>query len=87
MASQLASASTDEQRSEVQMKILDEQNNKEQQKQENILRRHNFFPLILNLCQSLAEKGQLQPLFQAAKDRKIASNNERAAEEAAKVGK
>ena len=35
-------------------------------REENIRRRHNYVPFIMNLLQGLGEKGHLTPLLQAA---------------------
>jgi ubiquitin carboxyl-terminal hydrolase L5 len=43
------------------------------QKAENVLRRHNFFPMVLQLTRALAEKGQLHSMITAAKDKKRAA--------------
>lgn len=55
------------------------------QRAENVLRRHNFFPLILQLAQALAKKDQLSRMVTAAKEKKTAAAvRQRAAKDAAK---
>ena len=55
------------------------------QRAENVLRRHNFFPLILQLAQALAKKDQLSRMVTAAKEKKTAAAvRQRAANDAAK---
>ncbi|EAL64601.1 peptidase C12 family protein [Dictyostelium discoideum AX4] len=53
---------------EANNEILMEQEKFRNWKDENIRRKHNFTPLILNLIKGLAEKDNLQPLIQKAKD-------------------
>lgn len=50
--------------------LSDERDRHEMQRQENLRRRHNFVPFIIELMKSLAAKGALQPLYDNAKRRR-----------------
>jgi ubiquitin carboxyl-terminal hydrolase L5 len=67
--------------------INDYKISKNKQKSENILRRHNFFPLILNLCQVLSKSGNLNRLYDDAKERKLNRINEERARADANAAK
>ena len=47
----------------------DEECKRKRQKIENVRRKHNYLPMIVQLLRMLAEKGQLQPLYEKAKQR------------------
>ena len=51
--------------------IEDEEVKRKRQKAENVRRKHNYLPLIVELLQMLAEKGQLQPMYEKAKQRAL----------------
>lgn len=42
---------------------------------ENIRRKHNYLPLIVELLKMLAEQGQLMPIYEKAKQRAIEREN------------
>ncbi|KAI8065403.1 ubiquitin carboxyl-terminal hydrolase [Gilbertella persicaria] len=46
-----------------------EKNKREKWHRENLLRKHNFIPIIYNLLRNLAEKDQLDPLISQAKEK------------------
>merc|ERR1712157_365747 len=60
--------------------IKAEDEKREKWKNENIRRRHNYFPFILNLLAMLGKKGLLKDLTERAKEKKKAKI-ERAEEE------
>ena len=53
-----------------ELELVDEEEQHEKWKKENARRKHNYIPLILELLDVLAERGELMGLLQAAKDRK-----------------
>jgi ubiquitin carboxyl-terminal hydrolase L5 len=57
---------------------------RERQKQENIRRRHNYFPFILALLKSCAQKGVLNNLVESAKTRKQQQQQAQALKDAKK---
>nr|SVE75270.1 EOG090X0A33 [Daphnia dolichocephala] len=50
----------------------EEEGKRKRQKIENIRRKHNYLPLIVQLLRMLGEKGQLLPLYEKAKQRAVA---------------
>ena len=50
----------------------EEDNKRKRQKIENVRRKHNYLPLIVQLLRMLGEKGQLLPLYEKAKQRAVA---------------
>jgi ubiquitin carboxyl-terminal hydrolase L5 len=68
----LVGLSADTQASEVariEMMLADEENKRSRWKTENIRRRHNYLPLIMELLRSLADRGELLPIYQKAKEK------------------
>jgi len=55
----------------LRMQIDDEVLKRKRYKIENIRRKHNYLPLIVELLRILGEKGQLLPLYEKAKQRAI----------------
>nr|SVE74325.1 EOG090X0A33 [Daphnia barbata] len=53
----------------------EEEGKRKRQKIENIRRKHNYLPLIVQLLRMLGEKGQLLPLYEKAKQRAVAKTN------------
>ena len=61
------------------MKIQAEIERNQKWKIENERRRHNYVPLIFELLQQLAKKGQLESLFKEAVERKKKKHEEKEA--------
>ncbi|XP_050302124.1 ubiquitin carboxyl-terminal hydrolase isozyme L5 [Anthonomus grandis grandis] len=55
------------------MKLLieEEENKRRQYKIENIRRKHNYIPLIVEILKLLAKEGKLMPLYEEAKERAL----------------
>lgn len=51
--------------------IEDEINKTKRYKIENVRRKHNYLPLIMELLKVLAKEGKLIPLYQKAKERSL----------------
>lgn len=51
--------------------IEEEENKTKQYKLENIRRKHNYLPLIVEILKILAKEGQLLPLYEKAKAKAI----------------
>jgi len=55
----------------LRMQIEDEISKRKRYRIENIRRKHNYLPLIVELLRILGEKGQLMPLYEKAKQRAV----------------
>merc|ERR1719219_2508649 len=53
----------------IEMMLADEENKRAKWRIENIRRRHNYLPLIMELLRSLATRGELVPIYQKAKEK------------------
>ena len=69
---------------QVQNDLAENAEERASQRAENVLRRHNFFPLILQLTQALAKRGRLEPMVATAKEKKARTAAARASAEASK---
>ena len=49
--------------------LEEEEGKRRRWKVENIRRKHNYLPLIINMMKILAEEGKLMPIYQAAKEK------------------
>lgn len=83
---ELSSLPADVQAAEVvriEQLLADEENKRVRWRTENIRRRHNYLPLIMELLRSLAGRGELLPIYQAAAEK--AAEAERRRKEKGKV--
>ena len=53
------------------MLLAEEENKRAKWKTENIRRRHNYLPLIMELLRSLASRGELLPIYNKAKEKTL----------------
>merc|ERR1719180_636628 len=70
----ISGMSSDSQMAEVariEMLLAEEENKRSKWKQENVRRRHNYLPLIMELLRSLASRGELLPIYNKAKEKTI----------------
>jgi len=51
--------------------VEQEENKRRQYKVENIRRKHNYLPLIVEILKLLAKEGKLVPLYEEAKERTL----------------
>jgi len=68
----LSGMSIDSQMAEVariEMLLAEEENKRSKWKLENVRRRHNYLPLIMELLRSLAKRGELLPIYNKAKEK------------------
>lgn len=66
------SMETDTQQSEIakfRLLISEEDNKRKQYQVENIRRKHNYLPLIMEILKILAKEGKLMPLYEQAKEK------------------
>lgn len=71
---------TDAQQSEIaQLRLLiEKEESKFRQYQiENVRRKHNYLPLIVEILKILAKEGKLMPLYEKAKERAIENKNKK----------
>lgn len=70
---QAGAGDADDLQDSINIELLECRENRKRQREENVMRRHNFFPFILQLARRLAQKGKLAPLVDAAKAKKEAA--------------
>lgn len=58
--------------SRLEMMLSDEEARRSRWRTENIRRRHNYLPLIMELFRSLANRGELLPIYEKAKEKTAA---------------
>merc|ERR1712098_199100 len=76
----LAGLPADSQASEVariELMLADEENKRAKWKIENIRRRHNYLPLIMELLRSLANRGELLAIYNKAKEKSVEADKKR----------
>merc|ERR1719244_313471 len=55
----------------IDSQLAEEENKRAKWKTENIRRRHNYLPLIMELLRSLASRGELLPIYNKAKEKTL----------------
>ena len=55
----------------IEMLLAEEENKRAKWKQENVRRRHNYLPLIMEMLRCLAERDELLPIYNKAKEKTI----------------
>jgi len=71
---------TDNQQTEIsrlRLLIEEEELKNKQYQMENIRRKHNYLPLIVEILKILAKEGQLLPLYEKAKERAMEKETKR----------
>lgn len=55
----------------IEMLLAEEETKRSKWRSENIRRRHNYLPLIMELLRSLASRGELMPIYNKAKEKSV----------------
>jgi ubiquitin carboxyl-terminal hydrolase L5 len=63
--------------SRLRLLIEEEELKNKQYQMENIRRKHNYLPLIVEILKILAKEGQLLPLYEKAKERAMEKETKR----------
>jgi len=63
---------------ELKQLIEEEDNKRRRYKLENIRRKHNYLPLIVQFLKELAQQKQLLPLYEKAKEKSLAKDTKAA---------
>ena len=69
--------------SEIRMKIMEEEELRRKWHRENVRRRHNYLPFIVELLKHLAGNEQLIPVYEKAKQKSIELDKKKKAKQAA----
>jgi len=69
----------DEEKQRINMLMMDEENKRSRWKMENIRRRHNYLPIIMELLKQLAQRGELRSVYEKAKEKTLQLNEAKAA--------
>lgn len=69
--------------SELRMKIIEEEDLRKKWHKENVRRRHNYLPFIVELLKELASQDQLIPVYEKAKLKSIELERKKKAKQAA----
>ena len=69
--------------SEFRMKIMEEEELRKKWHRENVRRRHNYLPFIVELLKHLASNEQLIPVYEKAKQKSIELDKKKKAKQAA----
>jgi len=73
-----------EESSKLKMQLMDEESRRARWKMENIRRRHNYLPIIMEMLKLLAQRGQLNDVYDKAKEKTVQVNQAKAAKLAKK---
>lgn len=73
-----------EESSRLKVQLMDEESRRAGWKMENIRRRHNYLPIIMEMLKVLAQRGQLNDVYDKAKEKTVQMNQAKAAKIAKK---
>lgn len=73
-----------EESSRLKVQLMDEESRRARWKMENIRRRHNYLPIIMEMLKLLAQRGQLNDVYDKAKEKTVQMNQAKAAKIAKK---
>eukprot|EP00088_Acartia_fossae_P025272 TRINITY_DN260_c0_g1_i1.p1 TRINITY_DN260_c0_g1~~TRINITY_DN260_c0_g1_i1.p1 ORF type:complete len:313 (-),score=90.75 TRINITY_DN260_c0_g1_i1:152-1090(-) len=77
-----ASGVSEEETQRLKMMLMDEESRRSRWKMENIRRRHNYLPIIMEMLKLLAQRGQLNAVYEKAKEKTVQMNQAKAAKRA-----
>eukprot|EP00088_Acartia_fossae_P036301 TRINITY_DN37495_c0_g1_i1.p1 TRINITY_DN37495_c0_g1~~TRINITY_DN37495_c0_g1_i1.p1 ORF type:complete len:312 (+),score=129.85 TRINITY_DN37495_c0_g1_i1:48-983(+) len=78
----ISSGAGEDEKQRVRMLLADEESRRARWKMENIRRRHNYLPIIMELLKQLAQRGELGTVYEKAKEKTIQMNQAKAAKKA-----